>query len=48
MFIVQREYIEFECHGKENLKSGANVWSKILGKRRGKKKLMLGFCNELK
>ena len=29
------------------MKSGANVWSKYLGKKRGKK-LILGFCIGLK
>ena len=43
MFIVQKEYIELECQGKENMKSGANVWSKFLGKRRVKKKTNARF-----
>ena len=47
MFMVQKENIELECKGKKNMKSGANVWSKYLGKKRGKK-LILGFCIGLK
>ena len=38
MSIVQQEFIKLECQEKEYLKSGANVWSKFLGKKRGKKK----------
>ena len=49
MFMVQREKKELECQGKENMKSGANVLSKFLGKKSGKKKkLILGFCIGLK
>ena len=43
MFMVQREKKELECQGKENMKSGANVLSKFLGKKSGKKKTHTRF-----
>ena len=48
MFIVQKEFIKLECQEKEYLESGANVWSKFLEKKRGKKKTYTMFLYWLK
>ena len=48
MSIVQQEFIKLECQEKEYLKSGANVWSKFLEKKRGKKKTYTRFLYWLK